>query len=128
MNVKWTLDKVPFIMISGEKGFKIPFNQDLLSSQIDVAPTILSMLDLPIPITMWGRSWLKNETIKKPLAITCDYDGDIIFRFQDKKHSYIVPLNKENKEDFTIKTLRHWIENQKSIENNPKWNKKVISN
>ena len=93
--------KVPFAMVGPQMG-DYAKTTDLVTSHLDISPTILGLLDIPIPCTMKGRNLLhdKDRRIslfggrppKWQLGLT---DGNWKFIWEDKSIEMLFDLDKD---------------------------------
>lgn len=87
-----SLDHIPFIILY--EGLP-KLNDQLYCSQIDIAPTLLDILHLPIPETYWGDSLFK----KKRLPVKIGFDQDRIFIKHPNKEYVINTKSPQNKRE-----------------------------
>jgi len=61
------LARLPLVFISGQN--LPPVEHSMLTSQVDIAPTILHLMNIPIPWGWWGESIF--DPGRKPLSVGC---------------------------------------------------------
>jgi phosphoglycerol transferase MdoB-like AlkP superfamily enzyme len=84
------LGRIPLVILSGGK---LPhMRRDVMSSQLDIAPTILHLLDLPIPETWWGESMFAPRKVNQ--AIGFDRQNLII---RGPERLLVVPINRQGR-------------------------------
>ena len=78
-----SLGKIPFILLSPQE---LPgFNNDTLTSQLDLAPTLLHLMDIPVPSGYWGDS-LFHQGKRNPAV---GFHRDIVTIDSGKKKAYV---------------------------------------
>lgn len=84
------LGRIPLVILSGGK---LPLVQrDVISSQLDIAPTILHLLDLPIPQTWWGESLFAPHKTNPAIG----YDGQSLI-IRGPERVLVVPINRQGR-------------------------------
>lgn len=86
-------DNLPFIIVTKEKITAPVANDDLLS-QLDIAPTILDLLNMDIPRGMFGHSIFDTKAARTVFDIKEDY-AVVTTQFGQQ----VIPLNSRTKED-----------------------------
>ncbi|MBR2082851.1 MAG: LTA synthase family protein [Elusimicrobiaceae bacterium] len=86
-------DNLPFIIVTKDK-ITAPVAQSELLSQLDIAPTILDLLNMDIPRGMFGHSIFDTHARRTIFDIKEDYA--VITTAFDKK---VVPLNSKRPQD-----------------------------
>ena len=86
-------DNLPFIIVTKEK-IRASIAQNELMSQLDIAPTILDLLDIKIPKGMFGHSIFDTRANRTVFDIKEDYA--LITTWYNQR---IVPLNSRNPQD-----------------------------
>jgi phosphoglycerol transferase MdoB-like AlkP superfamily enzyme len=60
------LGSIPFVILTPQE---LPeFHNDVATSQIDIAPTLFHLLDLPIPQGWWGDSLFAKKRTSPPIG------------------------------------------------------------
>ncbi len=78
-----SLGIIPFILLSPQE---LPgFNNDALTSQLDPAPTLLHLMDIPVPRGYWGDS-LFHQGKRNPAV---GFHRDIVTIDSGKKKAYV---------------------------------------
>ncbi len=91
-NFKPVFDRVPFAVIT-QNQVKAPLSQDGLTSQLDVAPTILDLMNLPQPKGFFGHSLFDTTAKRSIFDIKEDYvkittaDGEKIIPLHSQKEA-----------------------------------------
>ncbi len=86
-------DNLPFIILTKEK-INYPLTDSPLASQLDIAPTVLDLLNIPIPRGMFGHSLFDLSAKRSVFNIKEDYA--VITTDNEKR---VVPLNSPTKSD-----------------------------
>ena len=92
-NFKPVFDRVPFAVITKNQ-INLPLSQDDLSSQLDVAPTILDLLNLPQAKGFFGHSLFDNTAKRSIFDIKEDY-----VKITTADEEKIIPLNSQKEAD-----------------------------
>jgi len=85
--------RIPLVFKTAQNFLKLIEN--ILSSQLDLAPTILHLLNLPIPQGYWGESLFSKKKI--PLAIGSESRDITIFTQEDKYKISTKDTGRKNK-------------------------------
>ena len=86
-------DNLPFIIVTKEK-ITAPIAENELMSQLDIAPTVLDLLNIDMPKGMFGHSIFDTRAARSVFDIKEDYA--VITTWYDQQ---IVPLNSHRKQD-----------------------------
>jgi len=99
-------DRIPFAIVTAEAIHK-PLATDLLVSQLDVAPTVLDLLNLPQPKGFFGHSLFETNVPRSVFDIKEDYA--VVTTANERK---IFPLNSKRAEDKKLLTLMRtfWVD------------------
>lgn len=92
-NFQPVFDRVPFAVITKNQ-INLPLSQDDLSSQLDVAPTILDLLNLPQAKGFFGHSLFDNTAKRSIFDIKEDY-----VKITTADGEKIIPLNSQKEAD-----------------------------
>ena len=83
-------DRIPFAVVTVPAQQK-PLVNDLLASQLDIAPTVLDLLNLPQPKGFFGHSLFQTDTprsvfdIKEDYAVVTTANGQKVFSLHSKR-------------------------------------------
>ncbi len=86
-------DNLPFIIVTKEK-ITAPVDRNEQLSQLDIAPTILDLLNVDIPRGMFGHSIFDTNVPRTVFDIKEDYA--VVTTWDSQQ---VIPLNSRNKED-----------------------------
>jgi phosphoglycerol transferase MdoB-like AlkP superfamily enzyme len=92
-------DNLPFIIITKEK-IKTPVATNQFLSQLDIAPTLLDLLNLDMPRGMFGHSIFDTKAARSVFDIKEDYA--VVTTSQGQQ---VIPLNSRRKEDKALLQL-----------------------
>ena len=92
-------DNLPFIIVTKTR-IDAPVTTDTLASQLDIAPTVLDLLNLDIPRGMFGHSLFDLDAPRSVFDIKEDYA--VVTTAQDRQ---IIPLNSKRPQDQSVLTL-----------------------
>lgn len=92
-------DNLPFIILTQEK-ITAPLTTSPLASQLDIAPTVLDLLNLPQPKAFFGHSLFDTQAQRSVFDIKEDYA--VITTEKDK---YVMPLNSRKAQDKALLKL-----------------------
>ena len=99
-------DRIPFAIITSP-ALKKPLTTALLASQLDVAPTVLDLLNLPQPKGFFGHSLFEENAPRTVFDIKEDYA--IITTNQSRQ---VFPLNSKDAQNKKILDLMRtfWVD------------------
>lgn len=99
-------DDIPFVIVT-RTPIKKPLTQNPLASQLDVAPTVLDLMNIPQPKGFFGHSLFEENTQRSVFDIKEDYVA--VDTEQGKK---IIPLNSSKEQDKKVLDLirTFWVE------------------
>lgn len=89
---KTSLARIPLVFITGQKLPDVDKKKPY--SQLDLAPTILHLLNLKVPEGYWGDSIFANNRKENYIG----YDRDVLY-FENRGKKYQISLHSENEED-----------------------------
>jgi len=89
-------DNLPFIMVT-KTPITAPITDNALASQLDIAPTLLDLLNVDIPRGMFGHSLFDLDAPRSVFDIKEDY---AVVTTENSKQ--IIPLNSRNAQDKEI--------------------------
>ncbi len=92
-------DNLPFIILTKDK-ITAPLTDSPLASQLDIAPTVLDLLNIPQPKAFFGHSLFDTQAQRSVFDIKEDYA--VITTEKDK---YVMPLNSRKPQDRALLKL-----------------------
>ncbi len=92
-------DNLPFIIITRDPIEK-PLATNALVSQLDIAPTVMDLLNLPQPKAFFGHSLFDTNARRSVFDIKEDYAV-----VTTEAGTYVFPLNSNNEKDLTLLKL-----------------------
>ena len=98
-NFQPVFDRVPFAVITKNQILR-PLTQDGLASQLDVAPTILDLMNLPQPKGFFGHSLFDSEAKRSIFDIKEDY-----VKITTEHGEKVIALNSQKETDQAVLTL-----------------------
>lgn len=87
-------DRIPFAVIT-RNAIRRPLTQDALASQLDIAPTVMDLLNMPQPKGFFGHS-LFEENVQRSIF---DVKEDYVVVSTDREPRHIIPLNSSKPQD-----------------------------
>ena len=90
---------MPFIILTKDK-ITAPLTDSPLASQLDIAPTVLDLLNIPQPKAFFGHSLFDTQAQRSVFDIKEDYA--VITTEKDK---YVMPLNSRKPQDRALLKL-----------------------
>lgn len=94
-------DRIPLILISKNKCLQDLFDTDLYASQLDLAPTLLGLLGLPVPVTFMGQD-LRS---KRSFALSKSPDRVMIHLPSGIRHVCVLSERDRTKEERALREL-----------------------
>lgn len=87
-------DRIPFAVIT-RNAIRRPLTQDALASQLDIAPTVMDLLNMPQPKGFFGHS-LFEESVQRSIF---DVKEDYVVVSTDREPRHIIPFNSSKPQD-----------------------------